>query len=315
MRTVWMLAALAVAAGTTAGGARADGLPVLGIDVGSTGVTTRTARYVTIPANTATVVARIGRRGGRVQASRLLPGNFTIPAVAYDGSASGLAGNGRTLILIEPRLSFPRARTTFAVLDARTLRTLSIVELKGDFSFDAVSPQGSHLYLIQYIAPRDPDRYAVRTYDLATNRLLPHPVTDPREPEEQMRGRPLTRATDGDGRWAYTLYAGAGTPFVHALDTSARTARCIDLDMLGGTDVSLLGLRFDAARSALVVTRAQLPLLEIDTSSFSVRSPTAGTATDRESAWLPAALGAALLAAAATVAARRLLLRRRRVAE
>jgi hypothetical protein len=315
MRTVWMLAALAIAAGTTASGARGDGLPVLGIDVGSTGVTTPTARYVTIPANSGTVVARISRRGGRVQASSLLPGNFTIPAVAYDGSASGLAGNGRTLILIEPRLSFPRARTTFAVLDTRTLRTRRLVELKGDFSFDAVSPQASLLYLIQYVAPRDPDRYAVRAYDLATNRLLPEPITDPREPDEQMRGRPLTRVTDPGGRWAYTLYAGDDAPFVHALDTSARTARCIDLDMLAGTDLSPLGLHFDAARSGLVVTRARRPLLEIDTTSFRVRSATADAATDRESAWLPAALGAALLAAAATVAARRLLFRRQRVAE
>ena len=46
-----------------------------------------------------------------------------------------------------------------------------------------------------------------------------------------MRGQPLTRATSPDGRWAYTLYDGAGKePFIHALDTSTRSARCIDLD-------------------------------------------------------------------------------------
>ena len=38
-----------VAAGLCAGAARADGLPVVGIDVGNTGVTTPRVRYVTLP--------------------------------------------------------------------------------------------------------------------------------------------------------------------------------------------------------------------------------------------------------------------------
>src|SRR5215204_165766 len=101
------------------------------------GVTTSTLRYVTIPAGGATVLARIARRNGRVLGSRVLAGNFTIPAVAYDGSAG----------------SFPRAYTTFAVVDTRTLRTRRLVELNGDFSFDAVSREGLLLYFIQYVSP------------------------------------------------------------------------------------------------------------------------------------------------------------------
>ena len=85
-----------------AGAARADGLPVLGIDVGATGVVAPSGeeRYVTMPAGTDTVVARVGTADGRIVASRLLPGALTIPAVAYDGSASGLSGDGRRLVLI-----------------------------------------------------------------------------------------------------------------------------------------------------------------------------------------------------------------------
>ena len=46
-----------------------------------------------------------------------------------------------------------------------------------------------------------------------------------------------------DGRWAYTLYDGNGkTPFIHALDTSRSTARCIDLDALAGNKY-LSGMR------------------------------------------------------------------------
>jgi hypothetical protein len=53
---------------------------------------------------------------------------------------------------------------------------------------------------------------------------------DPREPDEEMYGVPVTRASSPDGRWAYTLYDSPKHPFVHALDTSGRTAACIDLD-------------------------------------------------------------------------------------
>ena len=62
-----------------------------------------------------------------------------------------------------------------------------------------------------------------------------------------MRGQPLSRAMSPDGRWAYTLYDGNGeTPFVHALDTSRATARCIDLDAIGG-DENLWRLRLACA--------------------------------------------------------------------
>src|SRR5436190_20914632 len=98
---------------SVAGGARADGLPVLGVDVGTTGVASSSgdARYVTLPAGRDTVVARVAPRTGSVYSSRLLHGSFTIPAVAYDASASGLSADSRRLVLIEPRTRFPRART------------------------------------------------------------------------------------------------------------------------------------------------------------------------------------------------------------
>ena len=82
-----------------------------------------------------------------------------------------------------------------------------------------------------------------------------------------MRGSPLTRATSPDGRWAYTLYDGAGgTPFVHALDTSTRTARCIDLPTLARTS-ALWQLRFHLDRSGRTLTLAngRRPVLAIDT--------------------------------------------------
>lgn len=231
---VVLVAALAAPA------ARADGLPVLGVDVGADGVTVpgSDARLVALAAPPGTVVARISVRGGRVLTFRYLSGRYTVPAVAYDGSVGGLSADGRTLVLLEPRAAFPRERTRLMIFDAATLRTRESIDLRGDYSFDAISPDGTWLYLVHYLSPRDPAYYEVRAYDVRRRRLLPEPIVDPKERGEQMRGAPITRATSSDGRWAYTLYDGDGTPFVHALDTVGRTARCLDLDSLGGRDLS-----------------------------------------------------------------------------
>jgi hypothetical protein len=307
-RILGLLGSLAIVAGAAAATASADGLPVLGVDVGSTGVTApgAAARYVTLWSGPkTTVVARVRRNGGRVDRSRLLEGTFTIPAVAYDGSASGLSADGRVLVLIQPRVSFPRARTSFAELDARRLRVLKLLRLPGDFSFDAISPSGSRIYLIQYLSPNDPTKYAVRAFDVGTGRLLPKPVVDPHEADEQMRGQPLSRAMSPDGRWAYTLYDGNGkTPFVHALDTKRATARCIDLDAIGG-DENLwrlrLAIRGDGKQ--LAVRDGSQTELVVSTRTFAVREPSAPVAASpRSSLTWPWAAGASALALALAAA-------------
>jgi hypothetical protein len=272
-----LVVTIAAAAGAGAVAAHADGLPVLGIDVGGVGVSTPSgaARYVTIAAGAGrTVVARVQRDGGRVDGSNLLAGRYTIPAVAYDGSASGITADGKKLLLIEPRAGFPRAETRLVLVDTKQLRILRRIRLRGDFSFDAISPHGAVLYLIQYVVPTDPNRYLVRAYDLRAGRLLTAPVTDPRERGEKMHGRPLTRSSSPDGRWAYTLYDGVGgTPFVHALDTSRRTARCIDLDALAGIDLSRMRFTVDAAKRTLLVRNDQTPVVRLDTRTFGVSKP------------------------------------------
>jgi hypothetical protein len=160
------------------------------------------------------------------------------------------------------------------VLAATGLRPLGVVRLRGDFSYDAISPDGTWLYLIEYTSPTDPSRYLVRAYDLHTRRLLAAPVTDPREQTDKMRGSPLTRATSPDGRWAHTLYDGAGTtPFVHALDTTRRTARCIDLDALAGSDLSRVRLLISRGGRTLTVRNARQPVVAVDTRTFELSTP------------------------------------------
>jgi hypothetical protein len=276
--------------------AHADGLPVLGIDVGSSGVSPgpEGARYVTIPAGNRTIVERVAQDGGQVLGWRSLPGTFTIPAVAYDGSAGGLSADGTTLVLIEPRTSFPRAATKLLVLGGNSLRPRRLVKLKGDFSFDAVSPDGSWLYLVHYVAPYDATRYLVQAYDLRRGRLVKAPITDPREPGEKMRGNPLSRAMSSNGRWAYTLYDGAGaTPFVHALDTVARSARCIDLEGVpSGTDLWQLRLVNDAVGKQLVVRDRTTPLLLVDLRTLKVRAAGVQAPLSEARQFTPLQLGA-----------------------
>jgi hypothetical protein len=296
-----MLCAVAVATGIFTAAASADGLPVVDVEVGHEGVTNPGLghRYVTLPAGKNTLVARVERRSGRIQGFRTIPGRYTIPAVAYDGSAAGLSADGRSLALIVPRPGFPRAKTTFIVLDTATLRLRTTLALPGDFSFDAMSPDARSLYLIQYTSPDDPLQYSVRALDVFSGRLDPKPIVDPRSPGEAMNGHPLTRATSPDGRWAYTLYDGSEHPFVHALDTAGRSARCIDLDWLHGRK-DLWRLRFVVSRDGreLSVRSGRNTVAVVDTRTFA-----ATTGVERDDArqqWVFAVggLAAALLASA-----------------
>jgi len=306
-----------MALGATATAAGGDGLPVGNIDAGRTGIAgTDGARYVTLPAGARTVVARVGLRGGRVLRSAAVRGNFTIPAVALDASPSGLSTDGTTLALIRPRARFPQRRTELLVLDARQLRPIRRVSLRGDFSFDAVSPDGGSIYLVEYLSRRDPTRYAVPTFDVDRGRLVAAPVVDKSEPGEKMRGFPITRALGPGGRWAYTLYDGAGQhPFVHALDTVEQTAVCIDLDGLAGRrDLSELRLAVDAGQERLSVVKGADPVALIDTRTFAVQMPAEADAEEQGSTsivpWLAGGIAALLFAAALSWTLRR----RRRLA-
>jgi hypothetical protein len=246
------------------------------------------------------------RDGGPALRALRIQGRFALPAVAYDGLPAGLSSDGRTLILIHPRTNFPRANTTLAVVDAERMRLRRTIHLHGDFSFDAISPSGRILYLIQYLSKRDITDYAVRAYDMRARRLFKEPVVDPSEPDEDMSGEPLSRVMDAGGRWAYTLYASEEHPFVHALDTTARTAVCIDLDIHGGEAVAMRGERLDVLGGGQV-------LASIDTSSHRVIAAASKqlarqTRARTDSAgfpWLPIGGPAAVLMLLAAVSRRR----------
>jgi hypothetical protein len=258
----WLVFGAALAAATgLAGAALAVGpWPGLAPSVqGSTGV-----RYTARPAGGSTTVKAM--RDGKVVASATFDGAFGIPAVTSAGAAGGLSPDGRLLVLAEPpRYNGLRERSRFLVVSTRTLSLVQKIELPGEFGFDALSPNGATLYVIQHVASNDLVRYVVRAYDLHTRRLLAQPIVDKRTPDETMRGYPVARTTSQRGDWVYTLYT-RGTDakgvFVHALNASGRYALCVDLPRWpGGTDiwsarleVSGRKLLVRAANSALVAT-------------------------------------------------------------
>ena len=266
-------------------GAAADGGPGPGLSIAGTGVAGPGGqlRYVTLPMGSATVLEAIRTRDGAVLRWSSIPGTFGIPLVAYDGSGGGLSRDLKTLVLASPPGPPGPALgqgTRFAVVDTRTLKTRAVVDLPGGYSYDALSPDASTLYLIQYTSARNVNRYRVRAYDLVARRLLASAIVDRREPGP-MTGSPMTRATSPDGRWAYTLYSRpSGRPFVHALDTVGRRAVCIDLPWRDRTN-AVWGVRLTLARSGLVLSRrgvGTLALVDLRTYAVRVVRPLASAA-------------------------------------
>ena len=60
----------------------------------------------------------------------------------------------------------------------RNLAVRDSIRLKGAFAYDALSPEGTTLYLIQHSSADDLQHYVVRAYDLAAHRLLPGRIAD-----------------------------------------------------------------------------------------------------------------------------------------
>ena len=159
-----------------------------------------------------------------------IPGKWGIPRVTFNGEVGGLSHDGRLLVLSTTDYGEPlRAKSGFVTVDTRKLAVMRTINLAGDFAYDALSPSGRTLYLIEHFSNTDVLRYRVRAFDLKTGKLLPQIIVDKREPNEPMAGMPAARIATPDGRKVFTLYVSEEHPFVHLLDTVARVAFCIDL--------------------------------------------------------------------------------------
>jgi hypothetical protein len=202
-----------------------------------------------------------------------------VPLVANDGTAGGLSRDGRMLVLADwnpPRNNALRASSRFLLVNTKNLRLWRKITLRGDFAFDALSPGGGTLYLIEHVSNADLTRYRVRAYDIASQVLLSRVIADRRQASWVMQGYPVTRATSADGRWVYTLYQQpGGYPFVHALDAVNRTAVCIGIPWKGVQDIlPSTRLALDGSAGTLTIqTRHGRPLFVVDTRTFWVSRP------------------------------------------
>jgi hypothetical protein len=231
-------------------------------------------RYSATVAAEATTVKAVS--DGSVVASATFDGAYGIPAVTSTGLGGGLSPDGRLLVLAEPpQFQSLRERSRFLVLSTRTLSLVATIVLRGEFGFDAISPDRRTLYLVQHTSNQDLVRYVVRAYDLLAGRLLPGAIVDKRAPDETMRGYPVARATSARGAWVYTLYIRAtsgGLPFVHALNAAGRSAFCIDLPRWSDTNIWETRLELTSnGRQLLVRAGSGTIVARIDTKTLLVR--------------------------------------------
>jgi murein peptide amidase A len=251
--------------------------------------------------NRLTIVAQIDTRRDRISRWWHLRGAYQVPALTYNGSASGISADGGTLVLSRFSWIYPPRSSGFAILDTdlnlrhpvragerRPPHAITRVSLPGGFTFHAISPDGSTIYLSEHLARYVSGPVRIRALDASSGELLPPTAVGPSPRERRARGVPIARAASG--HWAYTLYTGykprpgrlslTRRAFVHALDTVTGRAARIDLPQLDGhVNPFNLALRLQPRNHKLTVLSApptapaSRPLLAIDTGALEVDRP------------------------------------------
>ena len=270
-RTSWSMPIALCLTMAAPSGALAAGGPVAPVQNSYIGTAGSPYRYGAFDSGGDTVVKQ-QQAGARAAVPVLrVRGRYGVPGVNYNGLLTGLSADGRTLILAQIATSITHS-TRLLVLATNPLRIRTRLTLPGFSIVDAISPDGRWLYLIHYASATNVTNYEVLAYDLPAHRLLPHPVVDPREPDEKMTGIPVTRVMSAGGRWAYTLYLRptSGVPFIHALDTTRHRAVCIDLRPLANVDISSAHLVLLPGGTTLRVDGVVSTEVSVDTRTFKV---------------------------------------------
>jgi hypothetical protein len=304
------ICAAAAAALAAAPAAAGDG--PLFVSQGGTGVVAKNGavRFVPVAVSAAgdTELEAISTKDGTLQNTLDLVGTWGVPYTA--AGSEGLSHDGNTLILASAGAGFV-SPTNFLVVDPWSMKFIHGITLNGMFSYDALSPDGSRLYLIQYTQGRygDTEHYIVRAYDLRADKLLPGRIADRTQKSWVMQGTAVTRTTSSDGRWVYTLYMNpTGYPFIHALDTVRGVAHCVGLPWTSTDQNALYNVVLSLhGRTLAVHWRSGRPWLDVDTATWRVSPAHGGLPL----LWIGFGGGAAAASALALL----LLRRRRRSAE
>ena len=164
-----------------------------------------------------------------------LEGAWALPRIGYDPTPVGLSADGKTLVLVPAgavdAAGTSRTTSRFAIVPFPPIAGAPqlaprIVELPGHLDFDAISPDGRILYVVEHLDGNG--GYQVRAVDLPAGTMRPDIITDKRNIGEEMAGWPLAQVRSSTGM-VMTLYRGTDHPFIHALNAAEAWAVCIDL--------------------------------------------------------------------------------------
>ena len=195
------------------------------------------------PGDTTTRIHDLVVQPGFGGSTQDIDGRWRLPTVGLDPIPGGVSADRSTIVLVEADAEHgaagsDRTVSRFAVVDGRLglSNPPRIIELEGAFDYDALSPDGTLLYVAEQVPGPLEARYQVRAVETATGRMRDATIVDKRNIDEEMAGWPVDQARRADGM-VMTLYRGAAYPFVHALSSKEAWAICIDLPTRGFDDV------------------------------------------------------------------------------
>jgi hypothetical protein len=197
-----------------------------------------------------------------------LAGSYGIPTMITTNTPLGMSRDGSRFVLQSTGI---QKDTSFVVVRTSDLQVAQTISLGGSYAFDALSPDGRTLYLIEHRSS-DFQHYVVRAYDLDARQLVPGRIADKTQASWVMQGWPAARVVTPNGRWVYTLYSNpGGFPFVHALDTVNRVAHCVGFAWQGDQN-QLLRYHLVLAGNRLLLRRPDGTLYRaIDRATWAVR--------------------------------------------
>ena len=194
--------------------------------------------YTAVPEAGHTRISVLKTQDAGILRSFVIPGTYATADTMFDHAVISFDGHWLAL----RALPVSASRTTIALIDTQAGRLSRTIELNGDFDLDALSPDGSRVYLLQRLHDGT-SHYYVRLYQVDQGQLLTFPIVDKSEIDEtQMNGAALVRQVAADGSKVFTLYIdeARNIAFIHILPLTGSYlgARCIDLAV--GSDPALL---------------------------------------------------------------------------
>lgn len=194
--------------------------------------------YTAIAQNGKTTISVINTQTGTTIRSLVIAGTYSTAGRSFDNSILSIDGQWLAL----RQLGQPENQTTIALIDTQAGKLAKTIRLNGYFELDAISPDGSNLYLLENPSDNS-DHYNVRLYEVGNNQLYEYSIIDKTEAAtETMSGGALTRQMSSDGRVAYTLYINTtrNLAFIHMLPLDGEAfpfARCISLPVGKSSDL------------------------------------------------------------------------------